>query len=79
MYSRGIGGFLTQKLAADKALLKESYALLWEMDETIRSGRPETDIIEILMSRMQKLKGLSAASLRLKTFNVNPFNRHCVR
>ena len=30
-------------------------------------------IIEILMSRTQKLKGLSAASLRLKTFNDNPY------
>ena len=29
--------------------------------------------IEILMSRMQKLKGLAAASLRLKTFNDNPY------
>ncbi len=29
--------------------------------------------IEILMSRTQKLKGLSAASLRLKTFNDNPY------
>lgn len=28
--------------------------------------------IEILMSRTQKLKGLSAASLRLKTFHDNP-------
>ncbi len=28
--------------------------------------------IEILMSRTQKLKGLTAASLRLKTFNDNP-------
>ena len=28
--------------------------------------------IEFLMSRTQKLKGLSAASLRLKTFNDNP-------
>ena len=28
--------------------------------------------IEILMSRTQKLKGLVAASLRLKTFNDNP-------
>ena len=28
--------------------------------------------IEILMSRTQKLKGLSAASLRLKTLNDNP-------
>ena len=28
--------------------------------------------IEILMNRSQKLKGLSAASLRLKTFNDNP-------
>ena len=28
--------------------------------------------IEILMSQMQKLKGLSAASLRLKTLNDNP-------
>ena len=28
--------------------------------------------IEILMSRAQKLKGLSAASLRLKTLNDNP-------
>ena len=27
---------------------------------------------EILMSRTQKLKGLSAASLRLKTLNDNP-------
>ena len=27
--------------------------------------------IEILMSRMQKLKGLAAASLRLKTFDDN--------
>ena len=27
---------------------------------------------EILMSRMQKLKGLPAASLRLKTLNDNP-------
>ena len=29
--------------------------------------------IEILMSRSQKLKGLSAASLRLKTLNDNPY------
>ena len=29
--------------------------------------------IEILMSRTQKLKGLSAASLRLKTLNDNPY------
>ena len=29
--------------------------------------------IEILMSRTQKLNGLSAASLRLKTFNDNPY------
>ena len=29
--------------------------------------------IEILMSRSQKLKGLSAASLRLKTLNYNPW------
>ena len=29
--------------------------------------------IEILMSRTQKLKGLVAASLRLKTFNDNPY------
>ena len=28
--------------------------------------------IEILMSRTQKLKGLTAASLRLKTFKDNP-------
>jgi len=28
--------------------------------------------IEILMSRTQKLKGLVAASLRLKTLNDNP-------
>ena len=28
--------------------------------------------IEILMSRTQKMKGLSAASLRLKTLNDNP-------
>ena len=29
--------------------------------------------IEILMSRTQKLKGLSAASLRLKALNDNPY------
>ena len=29
--------------------------------------------IEILMSRMQKLKGLVAASLRVKTLNDNPY------
>lgn len=29
--------------------------------------------IEILMSRSQKLKGLSVASLRLKTLNDNPY------
>lgn len=29
-------------------------------------------IIEILMSRLQKSKGLSAASLRVKTLNDNP-------
>ena len=28
---------------------------------------------EILMSRTQKLNGLSVASLRLKTFNDNPY------
>ena len=28
---------------------------------------------EILMSRTQKLKGLAAASLRLKTLNDNPY------
>ena len=32
--------------------------------------------IEILMSRMQKLKGLVAASLRLKTLNDNPYLFH---
>ena len=30
-------------------------------------------IIEIFISRTQKLKGLSAASLRLKTLNDNPY------
>lgn len=30
-------------------------------------------IIEILMSRTHKLKGLSAASLGLKTLNDNPY------
>ena len=29
--------------------------------------------IEILMSWRQKLKGLAAASLKLKTFNDNPY------
>ena len=29
--------------------------------------------IEILMSRMQKMKGLVAASLRVKTLNDNPY------
>ena len=29
--------------------------------------------IEILMSRTQKLKGLAAASLRVKTLNDNPY------
>ena len=29
--------------------------------------------IEIFISRTQKLKGLSAASLRLKTLNDNPY------
>ena len=32
--------------------------------------------IEILMSRTQKLKGLSAAALRLKTFNDNPYSMY---
>ena len=32
--------------------------------------------IEILMSRTQKLKGLSAASLRLKTLSDNPYINH---
>lgn len=32
--------------------------------------------IEILMSRTQKLKGLSAASLILKTLNDNPYLYH---
>ena len=32
--------------------------------------------IEILMSRMQKLKGLVAASLILKTLNDNPYLFH---
>ena len=32
--------------------------------------------IEILMSRSQKFKGLSAASLRLKTLNDNPDNKN---
>ena len=31
--------------------------------------------IEILMSRTQKLKGLVAASLILKTLNDNPYHR----
>ena len=31
--------------------------------------------IEILMSRTQKLKGVSAASLRVKTLNDNPYVR----
>ena len=37
--------------------------------------------IEILMSRMQKLKGLSAASLILKTLSDNPYidcNEHSI-
>ena len=33
-------------------------------------------IIEILMSRTQKLKGLTAASLRLKTLSDNPYINH---
>ena len=32
--------------------------------------------IEILMSRTQKLKGLAAASLGLKTLNDNPYNKN---
>ena len=31
--------------------------------------------IEILMSRTQKLKGLSASSLRVKTLDDNPYVR----
>ena len=32
--------------------------------------------IEVLMSRMRKLKGLVAASLRLKTINDNPLLKY---
>ena len=41
--------------------------------QKIRPKRPETDMkLKILMNRTQKLKGLVAASLRLKTLDDNP-------
>lgn len=60
----------------DDCNLKCKYCAFGEMycgyDERISKYMSFNRQIEFLMSRTQKLKGLSAASLRLKTFNDNP-------
>ena len=69
------GGCLTRMLAVKAELLWGNCILVMKKQtknptETTRNRYK----IEISMSRTQKLKGLSAASLRLKTLNDNPYN-----
>ena len=65
---------MTLKLAVNAELL--CVGILYLRHEKQTKNPAETTgsgyIIEILMSRTQKLKGLVAASLRLKTLNDNP-------
>ena len=65
-------GCVTRKLAADAELLWRNFIL------AMKNGQKNPDertgsryIIEILMSRTQKLKGLVAALLGVKTFKDN--------
>lgn len=51
----------------------KTYLSAMKNGQKIRPKRPETDMkLKILMNRTQKLKGLVAASLRLKTLDDNP-------
>ena len=67
-------GCLTRKLAANVDLLRGNCILVMKNRQKNPDERTGSRYkIEILMSRTQKLKGLAAASLRLKTFNDNPY------
>ena len=69
------GGCLTLKLAVNAELLWGGGELYPRHEKQTKNPAETTGNrykIEILMSRTQKLKGLSAASLRLKTLNDNP-------
>ena len=68
------GGCLTLKLAVNSELLWGNFILAMKNGQKNPAERTGSGyIIEILMSRTQKLKGLVAASLRLKTLNDNPY------
>ena len=70
------GGRLTRKLAVNAELLCV-WGELYPRHKKQTKNPVETIgnryKIEILMSRSQKLKGLVAASLRVKTLNGNPY------
>lgn len=64
---------MTLKLAVNAELLWGNCILVMKNRQKNPAERTGSRyIIEILMSRTQKLKGLAAALLRLKTFNDNP-------
>ena len=64
-------GYCVKRVKAD--LLRGSCILVMKNRQKNPDERTGSRyIIEILMSRTQKMKGLVAASLRLKTFNDNP-------
>mgnify|MGYP006992619133 CR=1 FL=1 len=67
--------FLTRKIAVNAELLRGNCILAMKNRQKIRLKGLEADIykIGILKSRKQKLKGLVAASLRLKTLDDNPY------
>ena len=67
------GGRLTRKLAVNAgSLVGELYPRHEKQTRSPAETTGNRNKIEILMSRTQKLKGLAAASLRLKRLNDNP-------
>ena len=66
------GGCLTLKLAVNAELLCGNCIHYEKRAKNPAETTGNRYKIEILMSRTQKFKGLSAASLRLKTLNDNP-------
>ena len=66
--------FLTRKIAVNAELMWGNCILAMKNRQEIWPKRPETDMkLKILMSRTQKLKGLVAALLILKTLDDNPY------
>lgn len=65
------GGCLTRKHAVNAEFVGELYPCYDKQTKKTIWLTGNRYKIEILMSRTQKLKGLAAASLKLKTFDEN--------